>query len=102
MRTVLAATALALMAASPALAQQETEAEQPKRVREVYNAVETHDEDVFREVEINGTFKKPSGRVIRGRGDEKFDSIIDERAHFKRDLAKSIRVNVKVAETVAK
>ena len=98
----LAATAL-LAGASPAFAQQETEPEQPaKNVREVYRAVEEHDEGAFREVEIDGSFRKPGGRFIGGRGDEKFDTIIDERVHFKRDLAKSIGVRVKIAETTAK
>lgn len=90
--------ALALLASPAAFAQQDTEAEQPK-VKVVYPAVE---EITFGEVQITAEQKKPASAFITGRHDEKFDSQIDERVHFKRDLAKSIRVNVKLVETTTK
>jgi hypothetical protein len=92
--------ALALLAAPAAFAQQDTEAEQPpKKIREVYAPVTDID---FQEIEIEVERKKPANAYFLGRADEKFGAMIDERVHFKRDLAKSIRVNVKVAETATK
>lgn len=92
-RSVLAA--VVLLAAAPAFAQQDTEPEQPERTV-VYRPYE---EITFGEVRIDVPVKKPSGGIISGRGDQKFDAILEERVHFKKDLAKSIRLNVKVVET---
>ena len=87
--------AVAVLAATPAFAQTDDgEPDPPKNVREVYAP---YTEYTFGEVDIIGETKKPVGVPIWGRGDTDYPSMIDERAHFKRDLAKSIGAGIKKA-----
>ena len=87
-----------LAAAVPAFGQQDrgsTEAEQPKP-KGVYRPVE---EITFLPTEIYGETAKAPGLYVLTHGDAEFPSFIDERANFKKDLAKSIRLSAKVVQT---
>ena len=86
--------AAALLGAFPAFAQTEPdEQDPPKRIREVYMPVETHDFDV--RIIIGEDVAKPAGINIMGHATAEFPTMIEERVHFKRDLVKSIGVSVK-------
>ena len=97
--------ASALLSALPAFAQTEpSEQDPPKKVREVYVPVETHDFD--KGIEIDTPLKRPVGIVITADGRKEFPTLIEERVHFKHDLAKSagfgIKKSVKATETEVK
>lgn len=99
MRIPFALASIALLAAPPAFAQADAGDEAPpKKIREVYLPVETHDEDSFKPVDIPGEHRRAHQMYIRGRTDAKYAPMIDERVHFKRDLAKSIGLEIAPAE----
>ena len=102
MRIPFAFATLALLAALPALAQSDSGESQDPPKRVTYAKEETI---TFGEVEIRGERKKPAGMLITGHHEDAFASMIDERVHFKRELAKSAGFGIKrstAGETVPK
>jgi hypothetical protein len=105
MRFPYALATLALLA-SPAVTLAQTDAgeqDPPKKIREVYAKEEFH--DFGKGVVIFGEVKRPSGIRITGHEGGDFPSMIDERVHFKRELAKSAGFGIKrssEAETAPK
>lgn len=103
MRIPFTLATLALLAATPALAQSDSgEQEPPKKVLEVYaeyTEIDLDGADVF------GKVPTAYGVSLKGREAADFPSMIDERIHFKRDLAKSAGFVIKrskAAETAPK
>lgn len=90
--------ASAFLTALPAFAQTEP----PKKER--YLPVETHDFE--KGIEIDTPLKRPVGIVITADGRKEFPTLIEERVHFKHDLAKSagfgVKKSVKATETEVK
>ena len=84
-----------VLLALPAFAQQEPERDEQGRIIQ-YEKNSKIDFDV-KTIEVDGGWK-PIGIRVTSRGDEKFPSMIQERTHFKRELAKSIGVSVKAEE----
>jgi len=95
--------AAALLGAIPAFAQTEPGEHDPPKKVIGYKEIDTIDFDV---VHIETTMKKPAGINITTRDGSEFPTMIDERVHFKRDLAKSagfgIKRSVKSTETEVK
>ena len=94
MRTRLVFAAAALLLATPAFAQHEPAEPEPKKEpREVYLPVEHHDFE--NPVVIEGEWVRPIGGLITSKGVKEFPKFIQERAHFKRELAKSAKLPVR-------
>ena len=85
--------AAALLGAFPAFAQTDSgEQDPPKKIREIYAP---YTEMTLDGAVLVGEKKVPVGATIVLRSGEAFPSMIEERAHFKRDLVRSIGVSVK-------
>ena len=85
--------ALALLAFSvPAFAQQDSGSDEPKQ--EPKRAYEKNQKIDFDVTTITGTVKGPREAFIVVRQPGKFDVYMPERANFKRDLAKSLGVEI--------
>lgn len=74
-------------AADDDLTEGETQEIDGKRVRVVYKKKE---EINFDDVLIQGELKKPQGAYLLNRKKSDFSDMIDERAHFKLELKKSL------------
>ena len=90
MRIPFILAAIAVLAAPPTFAQADLADEAPpKKIREIYLPVENLGEEIFNPAEVDGDYRKATGMRISSREEGEFPSMIDERVHFKRALAKS-------------
>ena len=78
---------VAALAADDDVTEGETQEIDGKRVRVVYKKKE---EINFDDVLIQGELKKPQGAYLLNRKKSDFSDMIDERAHFKLELKKSL------------
>ena len=78
---------VAALAADDDVTEGETQEIDGKKVRVVYKKKE---EINFDDVLIQGELKKPQGAYLLNRKKSDFSDMIDERAHFKLELKKSL------------